>query len=240
VDRLDRLPLAIELAAARAAIIPLPILATLIEEGMSVLTARTRDAPARHRTLRDTIAWSYDLLPADAQAFFRRLAVFEGGWTLDAATAVASEAGRDTLADLVMLVEMHLVMADATATDEPRFNMLETIREFGRDCLASHGELDAVRRRHATAYVVWGDAAGPALESREEQRWLLRAGRELPNVRAALGWLRDHGEVANGLRLAAALGPFWSTAGHLNEGGAWLATFLELVGRARRGTGPRR
>jgi non-specific serine/threonine protein kinase len=169
--------------------------------------------------------------------------VFEGGWTLDAAATVAADSSAGSpappasaregqpaapgqppavLNDLAALVELHLVAPEGGATDEPRFVMLETIREFAREQLAASGKEAALRERHADHLLAWGEIAGRRLESAEEQRWQGRVKRELPNVRAAVGWLRERGQAAAGLRLAAALGPFWFTAGYIGEGRRWL------------------
>ena len=153
-QRLDGLPLAIELAAARIRILPPQALQERLERSLPVLTSGPRDAPARQRTLRDAIAWSHDLLEGDEPALFRRLAVFSGGWTLEAAEAVIGNDGvLDVFTGITALADKSLVRPLATTDPEPRFGMLETIREFGLEQLTAAGELDATRGRHA-AYLV--------------------------------------------------------------------------------------
>ena len=146
-QRLDGLPLAIELAAARVRLLPPQALLERLERSLPVLTGGPRDAPARQRTLRDAIAWSHDLLEGDEPTLFRRLAVFSGGWTLEAAEAVVGHDGvLDVFTGITALADKSLVRPVATTGPDPRFGMLETIREFGLEQLAAAGEFDATRR----------------------------------------------------------------------------------------------
>ena len=162
--RLDGLPLAIELAAARVSHLPLPAMLERLEQRLAFLTGGARDLPARLRTLRDAIAWSYDLLDADEQRLFRRLAVFVGGFTLDAAEAIGrDESGAregDILELIASLVDKSLLRLEETA-DEPRYRMLETIREFGLEQLAAHGEAEARRQAHAAHFLALAERAAP-------------------------------------------------------------------------------
>lgn len=153
-QRLDGLPLAIELAAARSSVLSPAALLALFEQRLHVLGMGPRDALARHQTIRDAIAWSYDLLSPEEQAFFRSLAVFAGGWTLEAAAAVSGLAVAETLHRLERLIEQSLVVRQTGASVEsPRFTMLETIREFGLERLAEHGEEATTRERHACFFL---------------------------------------------------------------------------------------
>jgi predicted ATPase/class 3 adenylate cyclase len=222
-QRLDGLPLAIELAAARVRLLPPPALLERLERSLPVLTGGPRDAPARQRTLRDAIAWSHDLLEGDEPVLFRRLAVFRGGWTLEAAEAVAGDDGAlDVLAGLTALADKSLVRSVAAAGPDPRFGMLETIREFGLEQLTAAGEDDATRRRHADHLVAFSEALSAQLFAATEPELLARLAAELDNARAALVWLDQQGDEATLIRLAAGLGWVWFVRGFGTEGIAWL------------------
>jgi non-specific serine/threonine protein kinase len=225
--RLDGLPLAIELAAARVRLLPPEALLTRLERSLPLLTSGARDAPARQRTLRDTIAWSYDLLPATDQALSRRLSVFVGGWTLEAAEAVTSPDGAlDVLEGLGDLVERSLVRRVDDGGGEPRFGMLETIREFGLERLAESGEEEATRKRHAAWSMALAELADPHMLGPGQESWLDRIETEHANLRAALDWFERDGEPASFLRLAGALRFFWYVRGHYGEGRRWLERAL--------------
>jgi len=227
--RLDGLPLAIELAAARVNVLPLPDLRDRLDSRLALLTGGARDMPARHRTMRDTIAWSYDLLTAGQQAHFRRLAVFTGGFTLDAAEAVAGD-GQDVLPALGALVDNSLVRLESPSGSGARYAMLETVREFAVEQLAASGD-DAPRRRHAEYYLAlahrvertyWGDEPG-------DVRGLVRA--EEANLRAAVGWAIAHGEVEMASRLAIVMfDPLSHTGDNAREQFMWLRRALALPG----------
>ena len=232
--RLDGIPLALELAAARVALLPPAALLARLERRLVVLTGGARDLPERQRTLRAAIDWSYGLLTEDERRLSRRLAVFAGGCTLDAAEAVCpaasldefAEWGGDVLEGLASLVNKSLLRSEQGA--EPRFSMLETIREYGLEQLAAGGEAEALRRRHATHYLAVAERAEPALTGAAQGTWLARLEGEHDNLRAALRWSRESGESALGLRLAGALWRFWYVRGHLSEGRAWLDGLLAL------------
>jgi predicted ATPase/DNA-binding XRE family transcriptional regulator len=224
VRRLDGLPLALELAAARARILPPAALLTRLDRALPLLTGGDQDAPERHRALRKTIAWSYDLLRPHEQALFRRLGVFAGGWTLEAAEAVAGlEGPSDALEGTAALVDASLVRADEQVT-EPRYRMLATVREFALERLAEHGEEAAARDRHARSF-------RDLLERRDPEdgdpAWLDAIEREHDDLRAALAWSWEAGRHDTLLRLAGALAFFWYYRGHLNEGRRWLSRALE-------------
>ena len=225
--RLDGLPLAIELAAAWINVLPPDALLDRLKKRLLLLTGGSRDLPPRQRTMRDAIAWSYDLLAPPEQTLFRRLAVFTGGWTIEAAEVVSgARHGLDVLEGLEALARASLVQAVEQPNGERRFAMLETLREFGLEQLAIHGEADEVGRRHAQYYVALAQAGGADLAAAVPGEWLARLEAERANLRAALTWLRDREETGAGLRLAAALGGFWRLRSASTEGRAWLETFL--------------
>jgi non-specific serine/threonine protein kinase len=225
--RLDGLPLALELAAARSGILSPAALLALLDQRLEILGAGPRDAPARHQTIRDAIAWSYDLLAPEEQGFFRALAVFAGGWTLEAAAAVSGLAVPDVLAKLDALVNQSLVTPRSGPDGEPRFSMLETIGEFSLERLAESGEEAAVRRAHADWMIGLAEEAWAAIVVRLESAWLPCIGAELDNVRAALGWLDASGDGTGLLRLAGAADPLWNYRSYRAEGRAWLERALD-------------
>jgi predicted ATPase/DNA-binding CsgD family transcriptional regulator len=228
--RLDGLPLAIELAAARVKVFPPHALLARLERCMPFLTGGPRDVPARLRTMRDAIAWSHELLVGVEQPLFRRVAVFVGGFTLDAAIAIA---GDETLPEAALvegissLVNESLLLpaaSDDAANDdlgEPQFSMLETVREFALDELARCGEEDAVRRAHAEYFRALAERAEPELRGAGQVAWIARLETELPNLRAVLDWSLAGGDVETGLRLAGALWWFWFLRNHVAEGRVW-------------------
>ena len=234
--RLDGLPLAIELAAARIKVLPPAALLSRLERRLPLLTGGRRDAPERQRTLRDTIAWSYDLLAENECQLFRGLGVFVGGWTMEAAEAVANPEGNlDVLGGLTSLVEMSLVRLDESES-EPRFRMLETIREYAVDRLSDAGEDAAIRERHAAFYLAFAEMAEPELVRANQVEWLERLAADGPNITAALGWFLDQNRVEEGLRLSVAMRFFWLRRAPFGEGNRWLTAFLE---RPADGVSPR-
>ncbi len=231
-QRLDGLPLALELAAARTRAMQPAELLTRLERRFAVLTEGAHDLPDRQRTMRHVIDWSYDLLPADEQRLFRSLAVFADGCTLDGAEGVGGALRGEPvnlLSGLSSLVDKSLVQADAQS-GATRFTLLETVREYGMERLAEGQELVAVQRAHAT-YFLARATAGTADRSNEARaRWMAWVDAEHDNYRAALAWAQAQGEAETGLRLATALRQFWYTRGYLREGRAWLETMLALDG----------
>jgi predicted ATPase/DNA-binding CsgD family transcriptional regulator len=238
--RLDGLPLAIELAAARVKVLPPPALLARLERRLPLLTGGGRDLPARQQTMRATIAWSHDLLTSEEQTLFRRLAVFVGGFSLEAAEVVCQGAGTgeqgmgeasgpvaSVLDGVASLVDQSLVQKTEQPDGAPRFTMLETVREFGLERLADSGETAAANRRLAAWAVALAHESVPGLRGPEQRRWLDRLAGELPNLRAALGWLAESGEAEGGAELAATLFDFWLAGGHPDEGRGWLDRFLE-------------
>ncbi|HET7094453.1 MAG TPA: AAA family ATPase, partial [Thermomicrobiales bacterium] len=219
--QLDGLPLAIELAAARTRLFTPQALAERLGHRLPLLTAGPRDAPERQRTLRSTIDWSYDLLSPAAQALFRRLSVFAGGFTLEAAACAnaarsimdaAAERGDDgpTLDLVASLVDQNLLRRENGHDGAPRFTMLETIREYGMERLTQSGDEAATREAHAAFHLALCERAEPALLGGEQDAWVARLEAEAPNLRVALAWLRDGGDAERTLRLAGAVGLFWT------------------------------
>lgn len=219
--RLDGLPLAIELAAARVKFFTPAVLLTRLAVRLPELSDGPRDAPERQRTMRETIAWSERLLDEAERARFRQLAVFVGGWTLDAAETICPHGARWT-----SLADKSLVRVEADGGDEPRLAMLETIREYAWQRLVAHGEAAEAQRRHAAYFLALAEQAEPELRGPHQATWLARLEREHDNLRAALRWARESGETEQGLRLAATLWRFWQGRGHLREAHDWLETFL--------------
>lgn len=219
--RLDGLPLAIELAAARIPMLPPEAILRRLATRLPLLTRGPRDLPARQHTLRGTIGWSYDLLGPNERSLFRRMAVFAGDSTLDAVEAISSE--RLDVDVLEALLDHNLVRP-VEAGDEPRFDMLETIREFGLERLEVSRESRDVHQRHALyvrSLVESTDLDGPS-----QNRWVARIESEHDNVRLALSWTLEHDPPA-ALRLATGPARFWGTRGYLREGLAWLERVLE-------------
>jgi predicted ATPase len=222
--RLDGLPLALELAAARISVLPPAALLARLQRSSDILAGGSRDAPARHRALACTIAWSHDLLAAEHQRLFRRLSVFAGGWTLDAAEQMGSEteSSRSLFGGLSALVDQSLVVVSPDSTGEPRFGWLETIRAHALDRLESSGEAGEVRARHAQIFVDLAEQAEWHLIGPDRAAWLQRLDVELDNCRSALAWsLSDAGNPEIGQRLVGSLSWFWYFRGHIQEGRTW-------------------
>jgi predicted ATPase/DNA-binding CsgD family transcriptional regulator len=234
--RLDGLPLAIELAAARARhFTPTELAGRLVaREGGSalhVLAGGLRDAPDRQQTLRYAIAWSYDLLDPQEQVLFRRLAVFVGGFTLEVAEAVAnaaSDAPIDVVEGIAALVDQSLLQQEEEGAGTSRYGMLETIRAFGLERLAAGGEGEEIRRRHAEWCLAVAERAGPHVKGPEAAIWLAALERDHANLRVALSWLLERGDGPRLVRLAGAFWPFWQEHAHYREGRQWLEVALGL------------
>ena len=227
--RLDGLPLAIELAAARITILSPDALLARMTDRLRLLRGGARDSPTRHQTMHAAIAWSYALLAPEAQKLFRRLAVFAGGCALEAARSVAApeDDGDGVEEALPVLVEQSLLLR-MERDGEPRFTMLETIREFARDQLAASAENEPAHAAHARFFLAMAEQAYPFLISTGDPGWLDRLETEHDNLLAALGWLAETGDVAGAVRLAGALSWFWYYHGHLQEGRAWLERALAM------------
>jgi predicted ATPase len=226
-QRLDGLPLAIELAAARVRMLPPNALLGRLEQRLPLLTGGARDAPQRQQTLRDTIAWSHDLLSPEEQLLFRRLSVFAGGCSFETGEAVGNAAGdfRSAVeAGIETLVDASLLQY-ADMRGESRFTMLETIREYGLERLEERGEAEATRRAHAEVFLALVEEAEPELTGPDQMAWLERLEAEHDNLRAALSSLIET-DAEMALLLARLLSDFWQTRGHLREGRAWLERVL--------------
>jgi predicted ATPase/DNA-binding CsgD family transcriptional regulator len=223
--RLDGLPLALELAAARSKLLPPRALLGRLNRRLAVLTGGRHDAPIRQQTLRDTISWSYDLLNAEEQRCFRRLAIFVGGCSLEAAEAVCSTAGdlsRPALDLVASLLDKSLLQQSDRGGEELRLLMLETIREYALEKLADTGELEATEQTHAMYSLTLAERGDPESFGQQQHLWVDRLTHDSENLRAALQWLlaRQHQEFL--LRLAGSLGWFWYMRGRLSEGMLWL------------------
>jgi predicted ATPase/DNA-binding XRE family transcriptional regulator len=225
---LDGLPLALELAAARTRILPPHAMLEHLADRLGFLTGGAGDLPARQRTMRATVAWSHELLGQAAQAVFARLTVFDGSFSLAAVEAVLDDPDdpMSLLDALESLQRTSLLVVVDGADDEPRFRMLGTIRDFGRERLAP---LDAeeLRGRHAHHYLALAEEAALGFQSTSPARWLVLLEQDQDNLRAALAWFLDHPDAAApGLRLSVALSWFWYVRGYASEGRAWLSAFL--------------
>lgn len=221
--RLDGLPLALELAAARVKVLPPTALLARLARPLPLLTGGGRDMPVRQRTMWDTVAWSYDLLDATEQTLFRRLSVFVGGFTLEAAEAVTGSADPvGTLNGVASLVDKSLLRLSSDRGLEPRYVMLETVREFGLERLASEREADRMRRAHAAHFLALAESVAASVALPETPTALDppefdRLAAEDPNLRAALAWLLET-DPPTCLRLTAACAPYWSAREHVREG----------------------
>jgi predicted ATPase/class 3 adenylate cyclase len=234
---LDGLPLAIELAAARSKLLSPQAMLERLGSRLDFLKGGARDAPARHQTLRQAIAWSHELLTEEEKGFFRRLSVFTGGCSLEATERVCGVAGSldaDALDAVAALADKSLLRQDAGPGEEPRFVMLETIREYGLERLRSSGDWEATRRAHATFFLELAEQAEVELTGPRQHLWLDRLEADHNNLRAVLSWAEEQGEIELGLRLGAALWRFWVTRGHMLEGRQWLQRLLALPGGAAR------
>src|SRR6266498_5834469 len=229
--RLDGLPLAIELAAARIKLLPPRAMLARLENRLEFLTGGARDLPARQQTLRGAIAWSYELLNEDEQRLFRQMSVFVGGCTIDAMEAVAEDSLTrvPTLDQFGSLLDKSLLREVEGISDEPRFVMLELLREFGLEQLQASGEQETIRQRHANFFLALAEQAETKLERAEQVEWINRIEDDHDNLRAALEWSKraeSAGEIC--LRLAGALGLFWEARGYFSEGRERLSAVLSI------------
>ena len=233
--RLDGLPLAIELAAARIKLLPPSAMLARLESRLNLLTGGARDLPTRQQTLRSTVDWSYGLLNAAEQTLFRRLSVFTGGCTLEGVEAVCDtkgDLGLDVLDGMASMVDKSLVQQVEQVDTETRFLLLSTIREYALECLVKSNDESAARRAHAAYYLVLAEEGAEDVVAHPE--WLDRFEIEHDNFRLALDYLIKTGDAEWGLRLGAALFRFWETREHLTEGRDSIARLLALEGTAAR------
>ncbi len=235
-SRLDGLPLAIELAAARVKLLTPAAMRTRLASRLQLLTGGAKDLPARQQTLRQAIDWSYDLLTETERKLFRRLAVFVGGCTLDAVESVCDakqDLGIDVLDGMASMVDKSLMRQIEENDGEPCFVMLETIREYGLMKLAECGEEELTRRAHAAYCLVLAEEGSADADSAAATKWLGRLETEHDNFNAALGWLEESGNTVWGLRIGIALFRFWEMREHLSEGRDWLRRMLALDGAGK-------
>jgi predicted ATPase/DNA-binding CsgD family transcriptional regulator len=227
--RLDGLPLVIELAAARSKLLSPQALLARLQHRLQVLTSGTQDAPTRQQTLRNTIAWSYDLLSAQEQRLFRQLSVFVGGCTLEAVEAICTALDGRTeriLDGVASLLDKNLLQQAEHEAEETRFMMLETIREYGLEALGASGEMEVTQQAHLQYYLQLAEEIAPKLFGAEQQRWSASLEREHANLRTALQYSLERKEVELTLRLSDALWWFWLDQSHLSEGRHWLELAL--------------
>ncbi|TMD69535.1 MAG: tetratricopeptide repeat protein [Chloroflexi bacterium] len=233
--RLDGLPLAIELAAARVKLFPPQTLLARLDQRLHILTSGARDAPVRQQSLRNTLAWSYKLLHAEEQRLFRRLSAFVGGCTLQSIEALCAALDKSNgvgqvLGGVASLIDKSLLQQTEQEAEEPRLVLLETIRQYGLEVLTVSGEMEITRQVHALYYLRLAEEAEPELGGPQQAVWLERLEREYDNLRAALRWCLERGEVRQNiemaLRLAGALQWFWEVRGHWSEGQNFLERAL--------------
>jgi predicted ATPase/DNA-binding SARP family transcriptional activator len=232
--KLDGIPLAIELAAARAGL-SVEQIAARLDDPLRLLTGGNRTATPRQRTLRGALDWSYELLVGFERVLFRRLSVFAGGFSLEAAETVSSGEGieeEDVLDLLSRLVDKSLVVSEATGDGGVRYRMLEPVRQYAQERLEESGEGDALRGRHAAFFLALAEVAESKLVEPDQVSWFERLEREHDNLRAALRNALDRGKVEPGLRVGGAIWRFWYARGHLSEGRRWLEEALAQPGTA--------
>jgi predicted ATPase/class 3 adenylate cyclase len=229
--RLDGLPLAIELAAARIRLLSPQVMLARLQNRLKLLTGGTADLPARHQTLRAAIEWSYDLLTPEEQKLFRRISVFVGGCALESMEEVCDADGDldiDVLDGVESLVAKSLLKSEQGVDEEPRFVMLETIHEYAEEKLGENGETWKTKERHLAYFLALAEEAVPHLNGSKQAEWLERLEAEHDNLRTALRWTRDIGNVKSGLALAGALWVFWQTRGYYTEGLEHLRSGLDM------------
>jgi non-specific serine/threonine protein kinase len=228
VGRLDGLPLAIELAAARVGVLAVEQIAARLDDSVRLLGGGSRTTPNRHQTLRATLEWSHDLLSQPERVLFRRLAAFAGGWDLEAAEAVCPDgevASEEVLDLLQQLVDKSLVQQAAHA-GAAHYRLLEPVRQYAQQQLAASGEARAIGRRHTAFYLSLAEEAASKLRGAEQVGWFNRLARELDNLRTALRWASEANETEQGLRIGGDLWLFWIANGYLSEGRRWLEPLL--------------
>ncbi|MBV9172674.1 MAG: tetratricopeptide repeat protein, partial [Chloroflexi bacterium] len=230
--RLDGIPLALELGAVRVRVLDIEHIAARLDDRFHLLTGGSRTALRRQQTLRGTVDWSHDLLADEEQVLLRRLSVFAGGWTLEAAEVVCAGAPieRGDVLDLLSgLADKSLVLAEEQSSGHMRYRMLDTLREYAAERLAQAGEKPDLLERQATHVLALAETAELHLHGPEQAAWLERLEQEHENLRAALRWCVEHGSAEQGLRLGASLWRFWHIRGHLSEGREQLAAVLALA-----------
>jgi predicted ATPase/DNA-binding NarL/FixJ family response regulator len=232
-SKLEGMPLAIELAAARVGTLSLEQISQRLEGSLELLTRGGRTAAPRQRTIRETLDWSHKLLYERERKVFRRLSVFVGGWVLEASEVVVSDEsiGESEVLELLSgLVEKSLVIAELAAESGVRYRLLDSIRQYGLEKLEQSGEVEDVKRAHAEYFLALGEEAEPELIGPREAESFGRLEEEIDNVRAALSWASEHGEAEFSFRLAGSLMSFWLTEGHYGEGRGWIEGALNQEG----------
>jgi predicted ATPase/DNA-binding CsgD family transcriptional regulator len=233
-SKLEGIPLAIELAAARVRTLSLEQISERLEGSLELLTRGDRTATPRQRTIRGTLDWSHELLSERERKVFRRLSVFAGGWTLEASEVVVSDesVGESEVLELLSeLVEKSLAIAELTAeSGGVRYRLLDSIRQYAQEKLEQSGEAEDVMQAHAEYFLALAEEAEPELIGPREAEWFELLEEELDNFRAALSWASEHGEAELGLRLAGSLMSFWLTEGHYGEGRGWVEGALTREG----------
>jgi non-specific serine/threonine protein kinase len=235
-QRLDGIPLAIELAAARVKVLQVEQIATRLDDRFRLLTGGSRTALQRHQTLRSLIDWSHSLLTESEQILLRRLSVFAGGWTLEAAEEVCESGGLESFGVLDLLshlVDKSLVIVDEGA-EKPRYRMLETIRQYAREILFNSGEEEQLRDRHLNSMLKLVEKAEPEIIGHDQLIWLDRLDLEIDNLRAALEWAFSVGDTEASLRLAGSAFWFWTIRGYWHEAQRWLKDALDKSGAEKR------
>ncbi|MFN0124169.1 MAG: protein kinase domain-containing protein, partial [Blastocatellia bacterium] len=230
--RLDGLPLALELAAARIRVLTPRAMLQRLGQSLKLLAGGARDLPERQQTIRNTIQWSCDLLSEEEQTLFRRLAVFVGGLTLESAEAISNDTGTselDALDGVASLVDKSLLQQREQSDGEPRFSMLLTIKEYGLELLAASGELAAAEQAHTNYFLALAEEAEPQLTGANPKRWLDQLEQEHDNLRAVFERALQNGHTDEGLRLAGAIWRFWSLRSHFREGRERLETLLQAT-----------
>jgi predicted ATPase/DNA-binding SARP family transcriptional activator/DNA-binding CsgD family transcriptional regulator len=230
--RLEGIPLAVELAAARVGTLPVDEVCRRLRDSLGLLSGGPRTAPYRQRTMRATLDWSYGLLSEEEKRLLRLISVFAGGWTLDAAEAIGSGGGirkASVLELLLGLTEKSLVMVNTTGEPAPRYGMLEPIRQYLREKLGDGGETQDIRRLHAAFFQKLAEEAELKLQGPEEAEWIGRLASEHDNLNAALSWALGGGDSTLGIRLAGALPDYWVVRGHVSEGMRWIEEALTVV-----------
>lgn len=225
--RLDGLPLALELAAARSKLFAPQALLARLDDRLTILAHPLLDASGRQQTLRTTIDWSYDLLTDYEKLLFNRLSVFAGGWTLTAIDALCADLPPEqVLNGLSSLTDKSLIRQESGVDGEPRFGMLHILREYAQEQLARSSEAEAIAQRHATYFLTLAETAVPELHLARQEQWLVRLEEEHDNLRQALAWFLAHERNDEALRVVAALGWFWVKQDHHSEGFRWVARTL--------------
>lgn len=228
--RLEGLPLAIELAAARVRLFRPEVLLVRLSDSLKTLSGGARNLPRRQQTIRNAIEWSYDLLDENEKILFARLGVFQGGRSIEAAEAICSPGlVLDVLDGLESLLNKSLLRREMTAEGEPRFVMLETIHAYANERLNADPEAEALRQRHAEYFMELAEKASPKLTSPEQAKWLNRLSLEYENLRKAMKWSLEGGDIQTGLRLVSALGIYWRSKSVTQEGQHWLQIALDFV-----------